>query len=248
MEGFFAGLLVIAASIVGSVVGIIIKKFTHKANDMLLGYAAGIMLCAAFIGLLPSAFPDAEVSSILLGIAGIAVGAVFISLIDRFAPHSHGEENLLENGKKSNDYSKVMLLVIAIAIHNIPEGLATGISFSNGMTESAVLVAVSMIIQKIPEGLIVAVPLVKAGMSRKKAFGISCIVGLMMLPGLLVGVFLGTLPPALLAFFYAFTFGAIVYVISDEIIPESHKHGFQKPATFSLIAGILTVLLIDMLL
>ena len=141
--------------------------------------------------------------------------------------------------------SRVLLLIIAIAIHNIPEGLATGIVFSDGLTDSAVMVAVSMIVQKIPEGLIVAVPLLGMGMKRLKAFKISLLIAFMMLPGIVAGVLLGALPTLLSSFFYAFTFGAIVYVVSDEIIPESHEHGYQRAATFSLITGVIVVVLMQ---
>lgn len=254
MYGFIAGLIVIFASIVGSLMGIVFKKITHKANDTILGFAAGVMIAAAFLGLLPTAFSIDGVIGIVTGVVGVLVGAMFISGIDKFVPHAHfdnlnGEivnsETLPSDKAKSN---RVMLLIIAIAIHNIPEGLATGIAFSGGMTPSAKLVALSMIIQKIPEGLIVIVPLLSMGMKKGRAVWISVLVGLMMLPGLIAGVLLGTLPPLLIAFFNAFTFGAIIYVISDEIIPESHEHGFQRSATFALIAGVLVVMVIQLVL
>lgn len=248
MYGFIAGLFVIFASIIGSLLGLCLKKITHKINDSILGFAAGVMLAAAFIGLLPPAFIDTSPIGIVVAISGVIIGAVFISLIDRFVPHMHFDNGEFIASEAKSSGSKVMLLVIAIAIHNIPEGLATGIAFSNGMNENAFLVAISMTIQKIPEGLIVAVPLIALGMKKTKAFGISCIVALMMLPGLLVGIALSTLPAMLTAFFYAFTFGAIIYVISDEIIPESHEHGYQRSATFSLITGVLMVMLVQVLL
>ena len=102
-----------------------------------------------------------------------------------------------------------------------------------------------MIVQKIPEGLIVAVPLLGMGMKRLKAFKISLLIAFMMLPGIVAGVLLGALPTLLSSFFYAFTFGAIVYVVSDEIIPESHEHGYQRAATFSLITGVIVVVLMQ---
>lgn len=247
MQGFYAGLCVIAASIVGSLCALLVKKISHRTNDMFLGFAAGIMLAAAFLGLLPSAFAGEGIPALLIGIAGVVAGALFLSVIDKFVPHIHPGNELGEDRERQGQ-SRVMLLVIAIAIHNIPEGLATGIAFSDGLTQSAYLVAISMIIQKVPEGLVVAVPMLVSGVKKSRVFGISCVVGLMMLPGLIAGILLGELPPFVNAFFYAFTFGAIVYVVSSEIIPESHTHGFEKPATFSVIAGVLTVLAIDFLL
>lgn len=247
MYGIFAGLFVIAASIFGSLLGLIFKKITHRINDMILGFASGVMLTAAFLGLLPTAFEVFDLLHILVGIVGVMAGAVLISLIDKFVPHIHFDSgHMKESETKSNGHnSRVMLLVIAIAIHNIPEGLATGIVFSEGLTDNAIMVAISMVIQKIPEGLIVAVPLLSMGMKKFQAFKISLLIALMMLPGIVIGVLLGTLPQLLTAFFYAFTFGAIVYVVSDEIIPESHEHGYQRSATFSLLVGILSVVLMQ---
>ncbi len=107
------------------------------------------------------------------------------------------------------------------------------------------VVAISMVLQKIPEGLVVAIPLLSMGVSKLKAFGTCVLVALMMLPGVIGGVVFGAMPPLITAFFYAFTFGAIVYVVSDEIIPGSHSHGYQKTATFALIIGILAVVILQ---
>ncbi len=246
--GFLAGLFVILSSILGSVIGLVIKNISHKTNDTLLGFAAGVMLSAAFLGLLPEAFYGDGFSIIhLFSILGVIVGSFFISAVDKFVPHIHihSDGEIKEDNPDHSGKNKILLLIIAIAIHNIPEGLATGLSFANGITKEGLVIALSMVIQKLPEGLIVAVPLIKSGTSRKQTFLISLVVALMMLPGTIAGILLGTLPPLLLTFFNAFTFGAIIYVVSDEIIPESHEHGFQKNATFALIFGILMVVMIS---
>lgn len=243
-----AGAGVMLASILGSGMGLIWRNISHRANDMILGYAAGVMLTAAFVGLLPTGFAQTDLPGIFTGCAGVVVGAWFISLMDRFVPHMHFENGTFDSSEAHGKTNRVLLLVIAIAIHNIPEGLATGLAFSGGMSQNALLVALSMVIQKIPEGLIVMMPLLKLGMKRGRAFGLCCVVALMMLPGLVLGMLLGTLPGMLVSFFYAFTFGAIVYVISDEVIPESHEHGYQRHATFALIGGILSVMLLDLML
>lgn len=248
LYGFLAGLTVILSSILGSVIGIGLKKISHKTNDCLLGFAAGVMISAAFLGLLPAAFLENNTIYLnLLCISGVIAGAFFISVIDKFVPHIHihSDGEIKEDNPSHSGKNRILLLIIAIAIHNIPEGLATGLSFANGITREGIIIAISMIIQKIPEGLIVSVPLLMSGYSRKKTFLISSVVALMMLPGTVAGILLGTLPQILYMFFNAFTFGAIVYVVSDEIIPESHEHGFQKGATFSLIAGIIMVVLIS---
>ncbi len=239
--GLIAGMCVVLASVFGSSLGLIFKKISHKLNDTILGFAAGVMLAAAFLGLLPTAFGSGGMPTISLAVIGVIAGAAFISLIDRFVPHIHFDNGEMKESETKSNGSRTLLLIIAIAIHNIPEGLATGIVFGNGVTDSALLVAISMVIQKIPEGLIVIVPLLSMGLSRAKAFRISLVVSAMMIPGVIIGIILGSLPALLTSFFYAFTFGAIVYVISDEIIPESHEHGYQRAATFALIVGVLTV-------
>ncbi|MEG0230092.1 MAG: ZIP family metal transporter, partial [Oscillospiraceae bacterium] len=171
--GILAGICVMLASVFGSVIGICIKNITHRINDMILGFAAGVMLTAAFVGLLPYAFEQKTFLGIAIGVIGILTGSIFMSMVDKFVPHIHFEnDNIRQSEAKSKSMGKVLLLVIAIAIHNIPEGLATGIAFSNGFTKNALLMAISMIIQKIPEGLIVAVPLLAIVMKKTKSFAI----------------------------------------------------------------------------
>ncbi len=256
LYGILAGGFVICASIFGSILGLIFKNISHRTNDIILGFAAGVMLTAAFVGLLPTAFwgmgaiegfSSLKILHLLIGMGGVFMGAAFICLIDRFVPHIHFDNGNLKESQSKSGGNRTMLLVIAIAIHNIPEGLATGIVFSEGLTKNAIVVALSMVIQKIPEGLIVAVPLLAMGLKKSKAFGISVVVAIMMLPGVLVGVILGSLPQILTTLFYGFTFGAILYVVSDEIIPESHEHGYQRAATFALIAGVLVVAIMEYL-
>lgn len=245
MYGIIAGVCVILAGVFGSMLGLVFKKISHRTNDMILGFASGVMLTAAFLGLLPTAFEPFSVKTAVIGAAGIFAGALLISFIDKFVPHIHFDGGHMRGEHGEGASSRVILLIIAIAIHNIPEGLATGIVFSEGITESALLVAMSMIIQKIPEGLIVIVPLLGMGMKKSRALGLSSLIAFMMLPGIIIGVLLGALPPLLTSFFYAMTFGAIVYVVSDEIIPESHEHNNERAATFALLTGVLMVVLMQ---
>lgn len=246
-----AGFALMLASLFGSAVSLIFKKISHRSADMSLGFAAGVMLAAAVVGLLPEMLTGSSWFSILTALIGVVAGGILISLLDRFIPHEH-EGNIAEvpdaaaGGEKK--YSRVFLLAAAIAIHNVPEGLAVGVGFSGGLTDNALLLAISMAIQKIPEGAIVAIPLLAAGHGRAKAFKTSLLVALMVLPGAVLGAIFTQLPPQFTAFAYSFTFGAILYVIGDEIIPESHSHGFQKAATFSLIAGFMAIVVLNALL
>lgn len=245
LNAFIGGFCLIFSSIFGSGLGLIFKKISHKTNDIFLGFAAGIMFTAAFIGLLPNVFEKSFIT-ILLGILGVFLGGGLISLIDKFTPHLHFHDNeWTEEGGHSNK-SKILLICIAIAIHNIPEGLATGISYANGM-DNGIVMTISMILQKIPEGLIVVLPLLAVGMSKGKAFLYSVLIAFMMLPGLILGIIFGSMPQMLVGFFNAFTFGAIIYVICDEVIPTSHEHGFEKLSSFSVLFGIIAATLVELL-
>lgn len=246
LSAISGGLWLVFSSFFGSCLGLIFKKISHKTNDIFLGFAAGIMLAAAFMGLLPNVFESKNPLGIILGIIGIFLGGGLISLIDRFTPHLHFHDNeWTEEGGHSNK-SKILLICIAIAIHNIPEGLATGISYSNGM-ENGLVMTISMALQKIPEGLIVVLPLLAVGMSKGKALLYSLLIAFMMVPGLILGIIFGSFPHVLIGFFNAFTFGAIIYVIADEIIPTSHEHGFEKLSSFSVLLGIISAALVGLL-
>lgn len=242
--GILAGFGVILASIFGSLLALLFKKISHKTNDMMLGFAAGVMFAAAFLGLLPEAFGGGSLNEIVITVVGVIVGAIFMSLVESLIPHAHFDDGQIIEKANHQHLSRVMLLIFAIALHNIPEGLATGIVFGKGINDNTMTVAISMIIQKIPEGLIVMMPLLALGMTRIRALGYGVLVAMMMLPGVILGVMVGGLPILVSAFFYAFTFGAIIFVISNEIIPETHEHGFEKAATFALIVGVLIVAII----
>lgn len=247
-----AGAVVMLSSILGSVIMLFIKKVSHKTCDAFMGFAAGVMLAAAVLGLLPRMLPDANIFGIAISVTSVLAGCFLISILDRLVPHTHShaatntpDEGVHTSGKA---YSNGVLLIAAIAIHNVPEGLAVGVSFSDGLTRDALLMTISIAVQKVPEGAIVALPLVMSGMKRTAVFRSSLIVALMVLPGVLLGTAAAQIPVQFMSFSYALTFGAMLYVISDEIIPASHSHGYQKAATFSLVLGFMGVFILDALL
>lgn len=247
MTNYLLAASVILVSWVGSIIGILVKNISHKVNDILVGFSAGIMLAACFLGFLPQSLEVTQGWEVLIPISAIFVGALVVCLFDKYLPHQHfSDGQLVDSEAKSNSGNKVLLIVIALAIHNIPEGLAVGLAIRQG--QEGVMMLVSILIQKLPEGLIVALPLLSVGMKKSKVLLYSTVVALMMLPGMLVGLLITSLPPLAVSFFMAFTFGCILYVVSDEMIPESHQHGYQRPATFAMLLGIVAVVLLNIFL
>lgn len=218
------------------------RDVPFKYVDALLGFAAGVMLAATFFSLL---LPSLESSGVIITTIGLLTGALFLSFLDKITPHTHfikGEEG------PSSRLKKIWLFIYAITLHNLPEGLAVGVGFGSSDYKSGLIIAIAIGLQNMPEGLAVALPLVGEGYSRGKALLISFITGIFepimaLLGFLLVKVLIKILPFAL-----SFAGGAMLYVISDEIIPESHKRGYEKEATFSIIIGFIIMMILDFLL
>ncbi len=238
------------ATIIGAILGFIFKKPSHKTNDIILSFAAGVMLCAAIIGLIVPSLESGSKISILVTIGGIFCGAICLNLIDKLVPHLHkisGIEN--ETHPDSNKaLSKVLLFVIAIAIHNLPEGIAAGVSFGSENTAHAMTVAGGIALQNIPEGMVIIAPMLSAGIKRTRAFVIALFTGVVEVIGTFVGFFAVSISSAILPFALAFAGGTMLYVISDEMIPETHSHGNERASTYSLLAGFSIMLIFDYLL
>ena len=227
---------------VGVLLGLALRSLPHKWNDIVLGFSAGVMLAAATAGLLATAFtssPGATVPALV----GTFAGAAVISLIDRFIPHLHRLAGIdFETHRDNGSIGKSLLFVAALAIHKIPEGLAVGVSFGTGDVGDVLTVAGAISIQNIPEAFVIVAPLFTVGVKAPRIIAISLAIGAVSVAAVLSGyasvaAFAGALP-----FLLASAGGAMLYVISDEMIPETHSHGFEKPATFALIACFLLVL------
>ena len=177
------------ATALGAVIGFVFKKASHRFSDIVLAFAAGVMLAAAVLGLiLPSVEYGGEYG-LLITVAGVFVGAVSLNLIDRLVPHLHrlagGEDESHDNGK----LSKVLLFVTAIAIHNLPEGIAAGVGFGSGNTSEALLIAGGIALQNIPEGMVIIAPMLAAGVKPQKTLLIALLTGLVEVLGTLLGYF-----------------------------------------------------------
>jgi ZIP family zinc transporter len=238
------------ATVFGALLGFIIKKPSHRLNDLILSFAAGVMLAAAVIGLIVPSLESGGEFSIVITVVGIFVGAICLNLIDKLVPHLHklGGIDTEAHPEKSDSLNKVLLFVIAIGIHNLPEGIAAGVSFGSGDTAQALTVAGGIALQNIPEGMVIIGPMVAAGVSRGRTFVIAMMTGLVEVLGTFIGYFAVTVSAAVLPFALAFAGGTMLYVISDEMIPETHAHGSERGATYTLLAGFAVMLIFDFLL
>ncbi len=237
------------ATLVGSVLGFIFKKISHKFSDIVLSFAAGVMLAAAVLGLIIPSLDYGGKYAIVVTVAGIFAGALSLNLIDKLVPHMHklvGADN--EEHENNAKLSKVLLFVTAIAIHNLPEGIAAGVSFGSGDTSKAFLIAGGIALQNIPEGMVIIGPMLAAGISPKNTFVSALVTSLVEVVGTLFGFFAVNIASAILPFALPFAGGTMLYVISDEMIPETHAHGSQRGATYALLVGFAVMLVSDFLL
>ncbi len=236
------------ATVIGALIGFIFKNISHKFSDIVLSFAAGVMLAAAVLGLIVPSLEYGGKYGILITVAGIFVGAVCLNLIDKLVPHLHKIVGVEPESHHNANLSKVLLFVLAIAIHNLPEGIAAGVGFGSGDTTQALIIAGGIALQNIPEGMVIIAPMLAAGISPRKTFILAMITGLVEVVGTLIGYFAVSISTAILPFALAFAGGTMLYVISDEMIPETHAHGSERGATYALLIGFCVMLVTDVLL
>ena len=240
------------ATVVGALIGFAFKNISHKFSDIILSFAAGVMLCAAVLGLI---IPSVEYGSVyglpialLMTVAGVFVGALCLNVIDKLVPHLHRLAGVDIEEHHNKGLSKVLLFVMAIAIHNLPEGIAAGVGFGSGDTDQALIIAGGIALQNIPEGMVIIGPMLASGVSKKRTLLIASLTGLVEVVGTLIGYFAVSISAAILPFALAFAGGTMLYVISDEMIPETHAHGGERGATYALLFGFSLMLCMDYLL
>ena len=236
------------ATVFGAIIGFIFNKISHKFSDIVLSFAAGVMLSAAVLGLIVPSLECGGKYAIIITVAGIFLGAVCLNLIDKLVPHMHRLVGADNKNHQNADLSKVLLFVTAIAIHNLPEGIAAGVSFGSDDPTGAMLIAGGIALQNIPEGMVIIGPMLAAGVSAKRTFICAMITGVIEVLGTIVGYFAVTVASAILPLALAFAGGTMLYVISDEMIPETHSHGYQRGATYALLIGFSLMLVSDFLL
>ncbi|MBE7042383.1 MAG: ZIP family metal transporter [Ruminococcaceae bacterium] len=236
------------ATIFGSCIGFLFKKQSHKFSDVTLSFAAGVMLAAAVLGLILPALEYGGAYGLPVVILGIFTGALCLNLIDKLVPHLHKMMGTDDEEHTNTNLSKVLLFVTAIAIHNLPEGIAAGVGFGSGNTSQALMIAGGIALQNIPEGMVIIAPMLAAGVKPSKTFLCAMITGLVEVAGTFIGYFAVSFSTAILPFALAFAGGTMLYVISDEMIPETHAHGHERSATYALLIGFCVMLISDVLL
>ena len=236
------------ATVIGAVIGFVFKRVSHKFSDIVLSFAAGVMLAAAVLGLILPSLEYGGKFSILITVAGIFMGALSLNLIDKLVPHLHRLVGVDSEEHTDSNLSRVLLFVTAIAIHNLPEGIAAGVGFGSGDTSKALIIAGGIALQNIPEGMVIIGPMLAAGISPKKTFICAMITGVIEVVGTLIGYFAVSIATVVLPFALAFAGGTMLYVISDEMIPETHSHGNERGATYALLVGFCVMLITDVLL
>ena len=227
------------ATVIGALLGFIFKKISHAFSDMVLSLAAGVMLAAAVIGLiLPSLEYGSGHIALPVTVIGIFCGALCLNLLDRMVPHLHrlAGADQESHPEKTAQLNKVLLFVLAIGIHNLPEGIAAGVGFGTGNSAEALTIAAGIALQNVPEGMVIIAPMLAAGMSPRRTFWAALATGFVEVIGTMLGYFAVTLSSAILPFALAFAGGTMLYVISDEMIPETH-HDNAGGVTYALLAG-----------
>lgn len=236
------------ATVIGALIGFCFKKLSHKFSDLILSFAAGVMLSAAVLGLILPSVEYGGKFGLLITVAGIFVGALCLNLIDKLVPHLHKMVGVDSETHHNANLNKVLLFVTAIAIHNLPEGIAAGVGFGSGEVAEALMIAGGIALQNIPEGMVIIAPMLAAGVSPSRTFLCAMLTGLVEVAGTLIGYLAVSVSSAILPFALAFAGGTMLYVVSDEMIPETHAHGNERGATYALLIGFCVMLVTDVLL
>lgn len=247
--GFFASILAGLATGVGALPALFFKDISKNLFNSMLGAAAGIMLAATAFSLLVPGIVYGNLiwpgKGIYIVSAGMMIGALFLHYADRQLPHVHLDS--IAN-VRLNSLNKVWLFIIAITIHNFPEGMSVGVSFGSGEMKNGLVLAIAIALQNIPEGLAVALPLVGLGYNKWRAVGIATLTGLVEPIGGLLGITMVTVFEPILPIAMGFAAGAMLFVISEEIIPETHSDGRSRYATFALMIGFIIMMTLDNML
>jgi ZIP family zinc transporter len=241
-----------AATAVGALVVLFVRRLSQPLNDALLGFSAGVMLAASFFSLIIPAIAHAQAAlgSVPLAaaevVAAVLLGAVVLAAINRYAPHEHFV--LGTQGIETRTLRRIWLFVIAITLHNFPEGLAVGVGYGGGDIAAGNVLAIGIGLQNIPEGLAVAVALRPLGYTRLTCFAIGGATGLVEPVGGLLGVTAVTIFTPLLPWGLGFAAGSMLFVVSNEIVPETHRRGNEELATFGLMIGLAVMMFLDVTL
>lgn len=246
------GLAGLAATALGALPGVALRSLSQRVEDSMLGLAAGMMLAASSFSLI---LPGLEAGAVTAGsrpigaalvVFGIALGVMLMLGLDQFTPHEH--THLGPCGPGSERLNRIWLFVLAITLHNLPEGMAIGVSFSRGDLDVGLPLTGAIALQDIPEGLAVAMALRGAGLAPGRAALIAAATGAMEPVGALLGFGLSSGLPAAYPIAMGVAAGAMIFVVSHEVIPETHRNGHQTPATLGLMSGFSLMMVLDTVL
>ena len=258
LQGLVGGVFIAFLNLVGALVVLVWRNPSERSLDGALGFAAGVMLAASFTSLI---LPGIEIGGIFPVMAGIVLGAVVLDRADAWVPHVHvlitgrvrddeaRDAHDKRSGFQDRRVASVILFIVAITLHNMPEGLAVGVGFGSGNLSNAIPLMIAIGIQNIPEGLAVSVAALNAGLGSLFYAAITGIrAGLVEIPLALFGAWAVQLAEPLLPYAMGFAAGAMIYVISDEIIPETHTKGHERIATIGTMLGVIVMLYLDVTL
>lgn len=253
--GTTASILAGSATAVGALPVLFTRDIAAKPQDVLMGFGAGVMLAATSFSLIVPAIEFTErttgsgAAAAIIAAAGILLGGVFLRFLDIHAPHEHfikGREG--PEGPEFSRLSKVWLFIIAITLHNFPEGLAVGVGFGGGDVANGTSLAIGIGLQNLPEGLVVALALAGLRYSPLRAVAVAGATGLVEPVGGLLGAGAVTFAATVLPWALTFAAGAMLYVVSHEIIPETHRKGNEHAATAGLMVGFVVMMVLDVAL
>ncbi|MBM7583155.1 ZIP family zinc transporter [Caldicoprobacter guelmensis] len=243
--GLLASLAAGLSAGLGAIPVFFTKKIPDKISNAMLGFAAGVMLAATSFSLVVPAIEKSGggINGAVTILLGIVLGGVFLDYIDKTLPHFHAVTGM---EGKNKGLSRIWLFIIAITIHNFPEGLAVGAGFGGFDYANGFALAIGIGVHNMPEGLAVAMALkMQENTTPAKAFGVALLTGLVEPVGALFGLALTQLARPILPLTLAFAAGAMLFVISDEIIPETHRRGFQRIATYGVLIGFAIMTILD---
>jgi len=252
LMGFTGSLLAGLCTSIGAIPALVYGRPGERTETLMLGFAAGVMLAASVFSLIlpgldaAGAVFESENARALLAVGGILMGGLALWMIHRFAPHEHfisGPE-----GADAKDLARIWLFVIAITLHNFPEGMAVGVGFGGGDMDNGRALAIGIGIQNVPEGLAVAAALLTQGYSRVRAFMVASLTGLVEPIGGTIGAGVVGFSEYLLPWGLTFAAGAMIWVISDEIIPETHRRGVATYGTVGVMIGFVAMMFLDVTL
>jgi ZIP family zinc transporter len=254
LQGLAGGIVIASLNMIGALSVLVWRNPSERSLDGALGFAAGVMLAASFTSLI---LPGIEIGGILPVMVGLVLGALLLDRADAWVPHVH----VLITGRVRADEARdehegsdfqqrritsVILFIVAITLHNMPEGLAVGVGFGSGNLDNAIPLMLAIGIQNVPEGLAVSVAALNAGLGSLFYAAVTGIrAGLVEIPLALFGAWAVQLAEPLLPYAMGFAAGAMIYVISDEIIPETHTRGHERISTLGTVLGVIVMLYLD---